>query len=125
MLKIEEVKENYFYKLKYRQYYGYRSPAFSDLVIVARCTQIQDFSDRHAGYIVYHFKSPVREIVVTNQEDNWSRSYKNSIDILEEITDDKLKDTTIEFIDDTHYKKLVNRNTYKIYEMPTKEDSNA
>lgn len=117
MLKIEEVKENHFYKLKYRQYYGYRSPGFSDIVIAAKCTQIQDFSDRVTGYIVYHFKSPVREIVVTNQESNWSQSYKNIIDILEEITDDKLKDTTIEFIDDTHYKKRVNRNTYKIYEV--------
>ena len=85
--------------------------------MVAKCTQIQDFSDGVMGYNVYHFKSPVREIVVPNQESNWSRSYENSIDILEDITDDKLKDTTIEFIDETHYKKLVNRNTYKIYEI--------
>ena len=105
------VKENHFYRMVIKGS-GDKS---RDCVI--KCTQIQDFK-KTAGYTVYHFKYFGGEIVVTDQDKYHVESFYNQgHEIRYEITDKEMCNTSIEFIDDDHYKKLVNKDIYKIYEV--------
>lgn len=105
------VEENHFYRMIVKSF----DKKSRDCVV--KCTKIQDFK-KTAGYNVYHFKYSDGEIVVTDQNNYYIESfYCQGHEIKYEITDKEMCNTSIEFIDDNHYKKLVNKNTYKIYEV--------
>lgn len=105
------VEENHFYRM------ATKGPGGKSRDCVVKCTQIQDFI-KTAGYNVYHFKYSGGEIVVTDQDKCYAESfYHQGHEIKYEIINKEMCNTSIEFIDDDHYKKLVNKNTYKIYEM--------
>ena len=110
-MKLEDLQEGHFYRLIIKGIDEKRHDC------IAKCTQIQNFK-KNIGYNVYHFKYFRGELVFTDEKKYYMKNYYyKCYEIKYEIIDKVMCDTSIEFIDDTHYKKLVNKDTYKIYEV--------
>lgn len=115
----KNIQEKHFYIAQINGVY-YKDKTIKTVV---QCTKIQKFYyPKNIIDIVYHFKNrEIGECVITisGMDGSISKKSRNieNLTIIEEIFDDKLKDTSIIFIDETHYKKLVNKGKYKQYEL--------
>ena len=120
MIDLKDVQSKHFYICNIN-HLGYNLDHICHIIgrrkLVIQCTRI----DRWPNYITYHFKHySLPEILIYSKEyvEKYNKTYMEDeydLEIVEEVIDNKMKDTTIEFLDNSSYIKLVNKGFYKKY----------
>lgn len=120
MIDLKDVQSKHFYICNIN-HLGYNLDHICRIIgrrkLVIQCTRI----DRWPNYSVYHFKHySLPEILIYSKEyvEKYNKTYMKDeydLEIVEEVIDNKMKDTTIEFLDNSSYIKLVNKGFYKKY----------